>query len=254
MSKFVKLLVAAAAGLSLQANAALLIDDFSDGQFVFDRSTAGGGDWSQSAQSANILGGYREIFVQKTAGPNATNPSDFTKDVTASADNGTFSMNTPTGINGKTTIRWDGAATLGQSANAGGGFDFNLANINTSTIIGDLTAYGNALFFKYSADHDAQIKIEAWSTGGGYSSLTDILFNTLVNGQSTEQSGFVPLALLAGTVDFTKLTALQVTFNGDSAVTELDLSFTPATVPEPASIAVAGLALLALSASRRRKN
>ena len=266
MHSFVRLTAAAALLAAGALAQAAVIDTFSDGQAVADHySGDGGGGWSQSAFSAGILGGYREMYVEKVApslnvSTSSGIPGIFSLDATSIAQGGKYATNAPDDVTARSVIRWDGIDTLGQTyigqdatvnpALGYGLYTFNEAAVNTTNVIADLLAYGNTFNFVYSADHDVTLKIEVWSPAGGYAFIEDTLLST----GGVDVAGSLPIGLLAGLVDLNNITALQLTVNGDGAVTELDFSFQPIEVPEPASLLLAGVALLgAGSVARRRK-
>ena len=107
MSKFSRLVVAAAAALSFQAHADLLIDDFTISQATAISSVDGAGVWthSTSGNNANILGGQRDLFAQRDSGPDADST------IKTSAGGGALRFSQDSDTRGTGIVRWDGDNT-----------------------------------------------------------------------------------------------------------------------------------------------
>ena len=122
MKKFAKMAIAAAvAGFSFAASANVLIDDFNtQNQYIADVTTGNGGVWSSSGFSSQILGGYRDIFVNKLGSPTTDPVGAFPgSGAQMFVQNGALSFNTATNDNATGIVRWDGSNT-GAAINATG--------------------------------------------------------------------------------------------------------------------------------------
>ena len=268
MTKLLKVAAAAAvAAMCMQAQAVLVLDDFATSpQFATDNdgSNATGVSATQVGD-ASILGGYRDIYVLKTA-PAVNSGSS---GVTAAAENGLFTFSETFGNVGYGVLRYDGVKTYGDVGV--GVTDIRdadpsmwLLGAYAGTTIADLTAIGAGVNFTYSSDFVFDITILVY-TGSGVSVAKQ---TTAVTG--FEADGVTPIFksdsilfnelidLATGLpIDLTTLTdtrAIEVVFNGDLGKASIDLAFTPPTdIPEPTSVALAGLALLGLAAAKRRR-
>ena len=252
------LLAAAAAALSIGAQAAVLIDDFSDpaigAQLATDKlfSGVGNGAGASASQLGGMIGGARDIYVVEVGGA-APGRSDIgVEGVTAFVGGGVYSFSTDSGQYGVGIIRWDGAANTSFNQVAANSDAMNLTaaigSINTAGFAAtDLQSSSIGFTIEVlSADAGFPFTLEAYSLGG-FSSVTLL---------SPGGPGFyfIPFAGFVGTADFTAITALQAIINFPGApIVDVDLRIDLAStaVPEPGALALAGLALLGAGVARR---
>lgn len=258
MQKFLKSAIALAAiGGAMQAQAELVIDKFNVGvgagnQFV---QSTGAIQYSTSAvtTSANILGGQRDVIVQRTTAPVGDTDSRVSAVVNVTDNLFRFSQDTSTA--GYSILRYDGTSTVASDP------------INTSGL-GSICVSCSAVGFVFKFGSDSgfgifpvvdpfQITIDVWGAGGSASnSFTEIIPGT--GGAATLVPGFVLLSEAAWTnpgFNWGDVSAMQITFNsGSPRAVDVDFAFTaPMGIPEPASILLAGLALAGIGAATRRR-
>ncbi len=257
MKKLMKSAIALAAiGGAMHAHATLVIDKFNVGKAAGDQFVASEGSIEYSTSdlttNANILGGQRDIIIERTiSGGTGTRVSAL---VNTTSNLFTFSQDTLTA--GYSILRYDGALTTATDAIDTGGLGTVCVSCEA---VGFLFQFGSDSPFPNPSVNDPfAIKIEVWGAGGAaFNSFTEIVPGT--GGASNLQPGFVLLNEAAWTnpgFDWSDVSALQITFNsGSPRAVEVDFAFTApeGAVPEPGSIALAGLALLGVAAARRRK-
>lgn len=227
--------------LSAQASAVYVIDDFSAPQAKVEDGVIDGLAVSSQLATASVLGGYRDLIVEKKAYGGDTDDTAFASSLLVAG--GVLSFSNDADVGGTGIVRWDGS----NSASA----------INATGLGGvDLTGYGNAFVFNIKkADHPFQIVLEAYTSAGQYSKYTingtagsgsvySIMFSDLLSAGATK---------VGGGVDLSSLGALQIVLDPSASSLDLDMSIDSVTVPEPASLALVGLGLLGLGAARRRQ-
>lgn len=270
MKSFLKTALAvAAAGLCFGAQA-VTIDDFNDpnpgDQTVIDTRMTGANTvgTGSSFSGTGMIGGNRDLFVIKTFGGDSS-----TSGISGVVENGVYSFNSASGTAGVGIIRWDGANSAFNQSGA------NSVNTNLNNAIGsinaaglgsqDLTAGGGGAFVidVLSADAGFNFTLQAFSTGGTqFSNLTvTSLAGPGVYVIPFAAFSFVPASQCAGGVitgcaDFTSISALQAIINfPGTPVQDIDLriDIVDNTLPEPAGLALAGLALVAAGVARRAR-
>ena len=271
MTKMLKAVAIAALTVFGSANAAVIsnVDLFSQNQAQTADGVIDGNSISSQVQATGpnvgtILGGYRELIVEKKA-DNLSDTSTFPfNDIDAlikmKVIGGNLNYSTDSGVRGTGIVRWDGAT---QSLTGGPtqAIDVTgLGGVNLGNVLTDQFAL-TTIF----SDAGFTFRIEAYTSATQWTAV-DIVSNQHLVPATT----FVPLnAFLScgfsdavvtvmcgsgGAVDFSNVGALQAIIDPLGTQVSLDLTLDQVTVvPEPSGIALVGLALLGLGVTARRR-
>lgn len=243
-----KAIAAAVAALSMVgAQAAFLIDDFSTGQAQLQDFTTGAlpintaaygtnlaGGVGSSVAGGGIIGGERDLMVYKVSGAAVDEVSARVN----GGPGGLFSYSSPSQTSGFAVLRWDGVNAFSNGINVSG--------------LGGVDLFSNGLGIRVSSDADLayQLTMQVWTETAPMVWTLSEITNNAPAGVTFQDFLF---ANFAG-ADFTKVGALQLIINTGAATPRLDVDVDfIGNVPEPTTLALAGLALLGLGLSQRKR-
>ncbi len=271
--RIIRALSVMACALLVHANAqaSILIDDFSTNQGPVSDTVVDGVGSSNQIFAGDVLGSYRDIYVEEVDN-GITVEDDVTREIVPVGDdigqgihvqvsNGRFSATLDDLVKGYAVVTYDGENEVGNDWETG---------VDTDGLGGaDWTGTTGFLFESVSNDIIAPVQLIVWTEDAmdgvfvkhvmDYETLGSIndggLYDAFfsVNGFNN-----------AGSINWASVGAFQAVFNldstGDIANSEIsvDLSLSRATVvvPEPAALSMfgAGILMLGFVGSRRRKN
>ncbi|QEG34143.1 DUF11 domain-containing protein [Bythopirellula goksoeyrii] len=188
------------------------IDDFKSTQIV-EASPPLPANQNSTQTDGGVLGGERDMFVELTQGDDPWSSVSLISGAAKNGD-GLLRLSSDSTVTGNAKIVWDGADgnALNVDATGLGGYDLTQYNGNTMTGIA-LTS---------GADHpDAKIKLRIYTDANNWSEFTTTVPQS-AGGAATGQAVFrfddVPIAKSGSGADFSNVGALELTFEGVSAV------------------------------------
>lgn len=188
------------------------IDDFKSTQIVKASPPLPASNLSTLADNS-VLGGERDMYVELTQGDD---PFSSVSLISAADKNGEglLRLASDSTVTGNAKIVWDGADGNAQSVNATGLGGFDLTEFNGNTMTGIALTSG--------ADHpNAKIKLRIYSDANNWSEFMTTVPES-AGGAATGQAVFrfddVPIAKSGTGANFASVGALELTFEGVSAV------------------------------------
>jgi hypothetical protein len=279
MKHFLKMAVAAVvAGAAFAAQSSIVIDDFTVASPTVDVPNIGtfsafsdgtvnglGIYGSQNGALTSIIGGQRDMFIEKVSGGQGI--------MAAQVASGQYSYSTPNAnplVVGKGFLKWDGQNGVDGSVISGSQANF-LATLDP-TGLGGVNLYDGGNAFRIdvvNSDLGFDFALTVYSSAVDFTTLvlqsaahlngvpasSPILFADFEGacGFCVLGSGALKFTGGAG-ADLSNVGALLAEVNWSGSSKEIDLSIDQViTVPEPTSLALVGVGLVAFGVSRRRK-
>ncbi|MCA0934374.1 hypothetical protein LCL85_02180 [Vibrio alginolyticus] len=257
--------ITCAALLHVNAQAAeILIDDFSTIQGpVFDNVVGGGGAASQiSTGGTDILGGYRDIYVEEVDNGVEDVEDDDSLGIHVQVSNGRFSATLDDLVKGFAVVTYDGMNSVGSNWDTGVDVD-GLGGADWSGTTG-------ILFEDVSNDIVAPVQLIVWTDDAMDGVFVKHVLDFGTFGDINDgglYDAIIPIAWFDDyeDINWASVGAFQAIFNLDStgdlenSEISVDLSLSRVTtieVPEPAALSTfgAGMLMLGLMGYRRRRN